>query len=91
MPMSSNDSDDTVKSGARTGGNQMKLRYIASVVLAAASAGAIVMAPLAAADSNVQQHPGNVQLTATPGAAAQEAAQIQQPFGGNGTALLFHH
>jgi hypothetical protein len=69
----------------------MKLRFIASVVLAAASAGAFAMAPIAAADSNVKQNPGNAQLTATPGAAAHEAAQIQQPFGGNGTALIFHH
>jgi len=39
----------------------------------------------------VQQHPGNAQVTATPGAAAQEAAQNQQPFGGDAGALLFHH
>jgi hypothetical protein len=69
----------------------MKLRYIASIVLATASAAAIAMAPLAAADASVQQNPGNAQITATPGPAAQEAAQNQQPFGGNGTALLFHH
>ena len=69
----------------------MKLRYIASIVLATASAAAIAMAPLAAADSSVQQNPGNAQITATPGPAAQEAAQNQQPFGGDGTALLFHH
>ena len=32
----------------------------------------------------VQQSPGNAQITATPGAAAQQAAQQQQPFGGDG-------
>jgi hypothetical protein len=69
----------------------MKLRFIASVVLAAASAGAIAMAPIAAADSNVKQNPGNAEIVATPGAAAHEAAQIQEPFGGSGSALIFHH
>ena len=28
---------------------------------------------------------------AEPGAAAQQAAQLQQPFGGDTGALLFHH
>src|SRR4051794_2534342 len=32
---------------------------------------------------------GNAQITATPGAAAQQAAQQQQPFGGDVGALLF--
>jgi hypothetical protein len=68
----------------------MKVRYIASLA-AAASAAAIGLAPLASADVSVHQTQGNAQLTATPGAAAHEAAQNQQPFGGDGGALLFHH
>ena len=68
----------------------MKLRHFAPVAIAA-SAVAIAVAPIAAADVSVQQHAGNAQVTATPGAAAQEAAQNQQPFGGNSDALLFHH
>jgi hypothetical protein len=38
----------------------------------------------------VHQSPGNAEITATPGGAAQEAAQNQQPFGGDSGALLFH-
>ena len=68
----------------------MKLRYLAPLAIAA-SAAAIGLAPLAAADATVQQSPGNAQITATPGAAAQQAAQQQQPFGGDIGALLFHH
>jgi hypothetical protein len=49
------------------------------------------LAPIAAADATVQQSQGNAQITATPGAAAQQAAQQQQPFGGDIGALLFHH
>jgi hypothetical protein len=68
----------------------MKLRYVAPLAIAA-SAAAIGLAPIAAADTNVQQSPGNTQITATPGAAAHEAAQNQQPFGGDSSALLYHH
>jgi hypothetical protein len=68
----------------------MKLRYVAALAIAA-SAAAIGLAPIAAADVTVQQSPGNAQITATPGAAAQQAAQQQQPFGGDMGALLFHH
>jgi hypothetical protein len=68
----------------------MKLRYVASLSIAA-SAAAIGLAPIASADVSVHQAPGNAQVTASPGAAAQEAAQNQQPFGGNSGALLFHH
>jgi hypothetical protein len=68
----------------------MKLRYVAPLAIAA-SAAAIGLAPLAAASSTVQQSPGNAQITATPGVAAQEAAQNQQPFGGDSGALLYHH
>ena len=68
----------------------MKLRHVAPLAIAA-SAAAIALAPIASADVDVQQHPGNAQVTATPGQAAREAAQAQQPFGGNATALLFHH
>jgi hypothetical protein len=49
------------------------------------------LAPIAAADVTVQQSQGNAQITATPGAAAEQAAQQQQPFGGDMGALLFHH
>jgi hypothetical protein len=68
----------------------MKLRIVAPLVLAA-SAAAIGLAPIAAADATVNQSPGNVQVTATPGTASQVAAQNQQPFGGDEGALLFHH
>jgi hypothetical protein len=68
----------------------MKLRYVAPLAIAA-SAAVIGLAPIAAADVTVQQSPGNAQVTATPGAAAQQAAQQQQPFGGDMGALLFHH
>ena len=68
----------------------MKLRYVAPLAIAA-SAAAIGLAPIAAADATVQQSPGNAQITATPGAAAKQAAQQQQPFGGDMRALLFHH
>ena len=67
----------------------MKLRYIAPLAIAA-SAAAIGLAPIAAADSTVQQSPGNAQVTATPGEASEQAAQDQQPFGGDEGALLFH-
>ena len=68
----------------------MKLRYVAPLAIAACAA-AIGLAPIAAADATVQQSPGKAQITATPGAAAQLAAQQQQPFGGDIGALLFHH
>ena len=68
----------------------MKLRYVAALAIAACAA-AIGLAPIAAADATVQQSPGNTQITATPGAAAQQAAQQQQPFGADMGALLFHH
>ena len=67
----------------------MKLSHVA--LLAIAASAAIGLAPIASADVSVQQSPGNAQVTATPGAAAQQAAQQQQPFGGDMGALLFHH
>jgi len=68
----------------------MKLRHVAPLAVAA-SAAAIALAPIASADVSVQQQPCNAQVTASPGASAQEAAQNQQPFGGASGALLFHH
>ena len=67
----------------------MKFRYATALAIAA-SAAAIGLAPVAAADASVQQTPGNTQVTATPGEAAQQAAQNQQPFGGDMGALLYH-
>ena len=67
----------------------MKLSHVA--LLAIAASAAIGLAPIAAADATVQQSQGNAQITATPGAAAQQAAQQQQPFGADMGALLFHH
>jgi hypothetical protein len=67
----------------------MKLSHVA--LLAIAASAAIGLAPIASADVSVQQSPGNAQVTATPGAAAQQAAQQQQPFGGDVGALLLHH
>jgi hypothetical protein len=68
----------------------MKLRYVAPLAIAA-SAATIGLAPIAAAEATVQQSPGNAEVVGTPGGAAQEAAQNQQPFGGDMGALLFHH
>ena len=67
----------------------MKLSHVAPLAIAASAA--IGLAPIASADVSVHQSPGNAQVTATPGAAAQQAAQQQQPFGGDVGALLFHH
>jgi hypothetical protein len=74
----------------------IKMNRIVPLVAAGAAAVAIAAAPTAAAatgtvGSNVQQTPGNVQITATPGGAAQQAAAAQQPFGGDMGALEFHH
>ena len=71
-------------------------RRIVPLIAAAAALAAFVAAPVAGAatfatDSQVTQTTDNAQIVATPGAAAQEAAQMQQPFGGNAGALLFHH
>ena len=68
----------------------IKLRHGAALAIAV-SAAALALAPIASADVSMQQSPGNAQVTATPGAAAQEAAQNQMPFGGDSGALLFHH
>jgi hypothetical protein len=68
----------------------MKIRYFASAAIAA-SAVTIGFAPVALADTTVHQHPGNAQIVATPGPSAQNAANLQQPFGGDNAALLFHH
>jgi hypothetical protein len=69
----------------------MKMRYLAAPLAIAASAAMIGFAPAALADSSVQQNTGNAQITATPGQSAQNAAALQQPFGGNGASLLYHH
>jgi hypothetical protein len=68
----------------------MKPRYVATLAVAA-TALTIGLAPVASADVNVQQTPGNAQISASPGAASQEAAQAQMPFGGDSNALLIHH
>ena len=68
----------------------MKLRYVTPLAIVAC-ASALGLAPIAMADATVQQNPGNVQVTATPGQAAQHAAQQQLPFGGDMGALQFHH
>ncbi len=68
----------------------MKLRYVPTLAVAA-TALTIGLAPVALADVTVQQTPGNAQISASPGAASQEAAQAQVPFGGDSSALLFHH
>jgi hypothetical protein len=76
----------------------MKLSHVAPLAIAASAA--IALAPIASAADvsvqqspgiGVQQSPGNAQVTATPGAAAQQAAQQQLPFGGDVGVLLFHH
>jgi hypothetical protein len=74
----------------------IKMNRIVPLAVAGAAAVAIAAAPTAAATtlatgSNVNQNPGNAEITAAPGAAAQHAAQLQQPFGGDSGALIFHH
>src|ERR1700752_2652422 len=73
--------------------------YTTPLLAAGAAAFAIAAAPMAAAaptgttkatGSTVHQATGNAQLTAHPGLAAQQAARLQQPFGGDTGALLFH-
>ena len=73
---------------------------ITTLLAAGAAAFTIAAAPMAAAAptgttnataSTAHQTTGNAQITAKPGAAAQHAAQLQQPFGGDMGALLFHH
>ena len=60
-----------------------KMRIIAGLALVATAA-AIGFAPIAAADSTVVQTPGNAQVTATPGAVALQAGQLQYPWFGYG-------
>ena len=73
----------------------IKRRYLPPMLLAAAAAAAIGFAPIAGADATadatVHQNQGNAEITAHPGPAASHAAQLQQPFGGDMGALLFHH
>jgi hypothetical protein len=69
---------------------------IVPLVAMGVTAVAIAAAPIAAASTlptgaSIDQNPGNAQIIATPGNAAQEAAQLQQPFGGMNGGLLFHH
>jgi hypothetical protein len=81
----------------------MRMRLIAPLAMAATAA-AIGFAPIASAlptgtstdtgGSTLYQSPGNAQITAQPGPAAQEAAQQQYPFFGYplyGGGLIFHH
>jgi hypothetical protein len=65
--------------------------YITTLLAAGAAAVAISAAPTATADAAIVQSPGNVQITAQPGVASQQAGQLQQPFGGDMGGLLFHH
>ncbi len=50
----------------------------------------IGVAPAADAEVDVTQHVGHAEIVATPGPAADHAAQLQQPFGG-APFLVFHH
>jgi hypothetical protein len=63
--------------------NMKKMRLIAPLAMAATAA-AIGLAPIAAADSTVVQTPGNAEVTASPGAAALQAGQLQYPWFGYG-------
>ena len=69
----------------------MKKFGFATLIASGLTAAVLGFAPIASADVTVQQSPGNAQVTASPGAAAQHAAQQQLPFGGDLGALLFHH
>lgn len=67
---------------------------IATLISTTAAMVAIGFAPAASADSSgnqVKPNTGNAQIVATPGVAASEAAQMQQPFGGDFGALLYRH
>ncbi|MUL48741.1 hypothetical protein FZI85_05510 [Mycobacterium sp. CBMA293] len=71
-------------------------KRIVPLAATAAAALAIVTAPAAAAatyapGSTVTQTNGNAQIVASPGPAAQEAGQLQQPFGGDYGFLLFRN
>jgi hypothetical protein len=90
--------DGQIDTSEREEGTTMhiKMNHIVPLLAVGAAAVAIAAAPTAAAatvatGSTVHQTPGNAQITAVPGAAAQQAAQLQQPFGGDTGALLFHH
>lgn len=54
------------------------------------AAAAIGFAPIALADTTVRS-PGNTQIVATPGQSAASATNLQQPFGGDSAALIFHN
>ena len=70
----------------------MKMIRIVAPLAMAATAAAIGFAPIASAESTVVENPGNAQVTATPGATALQAGELQTPFFGYGDgALLFHH
>ncbi len=69
----------------------MKLHYITALAIAAAAAATVGLAPIASAHVSVNQTPGNAQVVATPGAASQEAANAQTPFGGDLGELLYRH
>lgn len=68
----------------------MKLGFVVSAVMAGSAAAMIGLAPIALADSTVQS-PGNTQIVVSPGPSAANAATLQQPFGGDSVALLFHN
>ena len=70
---------------------QIKLTHIAPLLAAGAAAVAISAVPTATAEATIVQSPGNAQITAQPGVASEQAAQLQQPFGGDMGGLLFHH
>ena len=65
-----------------------KMRLFAGLAIAATAA-AIGFAPIAAADSSVVETPGNAQVTATPGAVALQAGQLQYPWFGYGLGYGF--
>ncbi|MCV7357970.1 hypothetical protein [Mycolicibacterium fluoranthenivorans] len=67
----------------------MKITYIGVLVMTAAAV-MIGVAPAADAEVDVTQHVGHAEIVATPGPAADHAAQLQQPFGG-APFLVFHH
>ena len=74
----------------------INMNRIVPLAVAGAAALAIAAAPTAAATtlatgSNVNQNPGNAEITAEPGAAASHATQLQQPFGGDMGGLIFDH
>jgi hypothetical protein len=78
--------------GGNTGGAPVNVRH--ALVIAVGAAAAIGLAPAALADTgdtDQTQDRYRSSFVATPGPSARNAAALQQPFGGDVNALIFHN